>query len=49
MLCIQMCLVPDSAHGTNAASAEMAGLETVHLKTNQSGGIDMDDFEKKVL
>jgi len=44
-----MCLVPDSAHGTNAASAEMAGLETVHLKTNQSGGIDMDDFEKKVL
>ena len=45
----QKCLVPASAHGTNAASAEMAGLETVKLKTNNTGGIDMDDFKEKVL
>lgn len=49
VVCTQKCLVPTSAHGTNAASAEMAGLETVELKTNQIGGIDMDDFKKKVL
>lgn len=41
--------MPASAHGTNAASAEMAGLETVQLKTNHFGGIDMDDFKTKVL
>lgn len=40
--------MPASAHGTNAASAEMAGLETVQLKTDHIGGIDMDDFKKKV-
>ena len=48
-VCTQMCLVPASAHGTNAASAEMAGLETVQLKTNNIGGIDMDLFKKEVL
>ena len=41
--------MPASAHGTNAASAEMAGLETVQLKTNNIGGIDMDNFKKEVL
>ena len=45
----QKCLVPASAHGTNAASAEMAGLETIQLKTNNMGGIDMDFFKKEVL
>lgn len=44
-----MCLVPTSAHGTNAASAEMAGLETVKLKTNNTGGIDMENFKKEVI
>ena len=42
--------MPDSAHGTNAASAEMAGLEIVQLKTHRNTGeIDMDDFKNKVL
>jgi glycine dehydrogenase subunit 2 len=37
-------LVPDSAHGTNPASATMAGFETVTVKTLSSGTLDMDDF-----
>jgi glycine dehydrogenase subunit 2 len=37
-------LVPDSAHGTNPASATMAGLETVTVKTLPGGTLDMDDF-----
>jgi glycine dehydrogenase subunit 2 len=37
-------LVPDSAHGTNPASATMAGFETVTVKTLPSGTLDMDDF-----
>jgi glycine cleavage system P protein (glycine dehydrogenase) subunit 2 len=36
-------LVPDSAHGTNPASATMAGFETVTVKTLPSGTLDMDD------
>jgi glycine dehydrogenase subunit 2 len=37
-------LTPDSAHGTNPASAAMAGFETVTVKTLPSGTLDMDDF-----
>lgn len=43
-----MCLIPVSAHGTNAASAHMAGLEPEVLKTNSQGGVDMEDLKKKV-
>ncbi|MCC7474295.1 MAG: aminomethyl-transferring glycine dehydrogenase subunit GcvPB [Pirellulales bacterium] len=39
-------LVPDSAHGTNPASASMAGFQTVTVKTLASGAVDMDDFRR---
>ncbi len=39
-------LVPDSAHGTNPASATMAGFETVTVKTLPTGTLDMDDFRR---
>jgi glycine dehydrogenase subunit 2 len=41
-------LVPDSAHGTNPASATMAGFETVTVKTLSSGTLDMDDFYRRL-
>jgi glycine dehydrogenase subunit 2 len=41
-------LVPDNAHGTNPASAVMAGFETVTIKTMQNGGVDMADFRAKL-
>jgi glycine dehydrogenase subunit 2 len=41
-------LVPDSAHGTNPASATMAGFETVTVKTLSSGTLDMDDFQRRL-
>jgi glycine dehydrogenase subunit 2 len=39
-------LVPDSAHGTNPASATMAGLQTVTVKTTPAGTVDMGDFRR---
>ncbi len=39
-------LVPDSAHGTNPASASMAGFTTVTVKTLTSGALDMDDLAR---
>jgi glycine dehydrogenase subunit 2 len=41
-------LVPDSAHGTNPASATMAGFDTVTVKTLPSGSVDMDDLRAKL-
>jgi glycine dehydrogenase subunit 2 len=41
-------LVPDNAHGTNPASAVMAGFETVTIKTQKNGGVDMADFHAKL-
>jgi glycine dehydrogenase subunit 2 len=41
-------LVPDSAHGTNPASATMAGFESVTVKTTPTGTLDMDDFRAKL-
>jgi glycine dehydrogenase subunit 2 len=41
-------LAPDNAHGTNPASAAMAGFETVTVKTNRDGGVDMADFHAKL-
>ena len=35
-------LVPDSAHGTNPASAVMAGFSVVHIPSNEEGGVDLD-------
>ncbi|MCG3204988.1 MAG: putative glycine dehydrogenase (decarboxylating) subunit 2 [Elusimicrobia bacterium] len=41
-------LVPDSAHGTNPASAAMAGLSVVQVKSQPNGHIDMADFRSKL-
>lgn len=41
-------LAPDSAHGTNPASAKMAGLDFVTVKTTASGEVDMDDLMSKL-
>ena len=41
-------LVPDSAHGTNPASATMAGFATITVKTTPAGVVDMDDLCQKL-
>ncbi len=41
-------LAPDNAHGTNPASAVMAGFEAVTVKTNVDGGVCLEDFRKKL-
>jgi glycine dehydrogenase subunit 2 len=41
-------LVPDSAHGTNPATATMAGLRTVSIKAAPDGGIDLDGFRAAI-
>ena len=41
-------LVPDSAHGTNPASATVAGFDTVTVKSNDKGLVDLDDLKSKV-
>ncbi|MDG2146967.1 MAG: aminomethyl-transferring glycine dehydrogenase [Flavobacteriaceae bacterium] len=43
-----ICLIPSSAHGTNPASAVMAGLTVVVVKTDKHGNIDFDDLSQKV-
>jgi glycine dehydrogenase len=42
-----VCLIPASAHGTNPASAQMAGMKVVVVGTAKSGNIDMDDLKAK--
>ncbi|MDP5045434.1 MAG: aminomethyl-transferring glycine dehydrogenase, partial [Leeuwenhoekiella sp.] len=42
-----ICLIPSSAHGTNPASAVMAGMQVVVTKANESGNIDVDDLREK--
>jgi glycine dehydrogenase subunit 2 len=41
-------LVPESAHGTNPATATMAGLRTVTIKSAADGGIDLDAFRAAI-
>lgn len=41
-------VVPDSAHGTNPASATVAGFETVTVKSNEKGLVDLDDLKRVV-
>ncbi|WP_265446395.1 aminomethyl-transferring glycine dehydrogenase [Flexivirga meconopsidis] len=43
-----VCLIPASAHGTNAASAVMAGMKVVVVGTAPSGEVDMDDLKLKI-
>jgi glycine dehydrogenase len=42
-----VCLIPTSAHGTNPASAQMAGMKVVVVKAAENGDIDLDDFRAK--
>jgi glycine dehydrogenase len=45
----KVCLIPASAHGTNPASAAMAGMEVVVVKTDPNGNIDMIDLREKAV
>jgi glycine dehydrogenase len=42
-----VCLIPVSAHGTNPASAQMAGMQVVVVKSAPNGDVDLDDFREK--
>jgi glycine dehydrogenase len=42
-----ICLIPSSAHGTNPASAHMAGLEVVVVACDERGNVDLADLERK--
>jgi len=41
-------LIPDSAHGTNPASAAVAGFETVTIRSNERGLVDIEDLKRHV-
>jgi glycine cleavage system P protein (glycine dehydrogenase) len=43
-----VCLIPSSAHGTNAASAVMAGLRVVVVACDDDGNVDLDDLKARV-
>ncbi|XP_065657325.1 glycine dehydrogenase (decarboxylating), mitochondrial isoform X4 [Hydra vulgaris] len=43
-----ICIIPKSAHGTNPASAAMAGFKIVAVESDKMGGIDMTDLKSKV-
>ena len=43
-----ICLIPSSAHGTNPASAQMAGMKIVVIACDDQGNIDVDDLKTKV-
>jgi glycine dehydrogenase len=42
-----VCLIPESAHGTNPASAQMAGLQVVVVRCDANGNVDLDDLAAK--
>ncbi len=42
-----ICLIPESAHGTNPASAQMAGMQVVVTKCDAEGNVDLDDMAAK--
>ncbi|MCB0374322.1 MAG: aminomethyl-transferring glycine dehydrogenase [Sinomicrobium sp.] len=44
-----ICLIPSSAHGTNPASAVMAGMDVVVTKTDERGNIDVEDLREKAV
>jgi glycine dehydrogenase len=43
-----VCLIPSSAHGTNAASAVMAGLDVLVVATDDRGNVDVDDLRARL-
>jgi glycine dehydrogenase len=44
-----VCLIPSSAHGTNPASAAMAGMKIVIVKCDDNGNVDVDDLREKAV
>jgi glycine dehydrogenase len=42
-----VCLIPDSAHGTNPASAQMSGMKVVVVNCDDEGNVDIKDLEEK--
>ena len=42
-----VCLIPASAHGTNPASAQMAGMQVVVVRCDHDGNVDLDDLQAK--
>jgi len=44
-----ICLIPASAHGTNPASASMAGMKVVVVKTDEKGNIDVEDLKARAI
>ena len=43
----KICLIPESAHGTNPASAQMAGMKVVAINCDKKGNIDLEDLNEK--
>jgi len=43
-----ICLIPESAHGTNPASAQMVGYDVVVINCDENGDIDLDDLKNKI-
>jgi len=41
-------LIPDSAHGTNPASCTFCGYQTITVKSNSDGGVNIEDLKKKI-
>ncbi len=44
-----VCLIPSSAHGTNPASAQMAGMRVIVVSCDDAGNVDLADLEKKAV
>jgi glycine dehydrogenase len=44
----EVCLIPSSAHGTNAASAILAGMKVVVVACDEMGNVDLDDIRQKI-
>ena len=42
-----VCLIPSSAHGTNPASAQMAGMKVVVINCDNEGNVDLNDLTRK--
>ncbi|CAB4706154.1 unannotated protein [freshwater metagenome] len=45
----KICLIPSSAHGTNAASAVMAGMKVVVVDCDENGNVSLDDIKQKIV
>jgi glycine dehydrogenase len=43
-----VCLIPSSAHGTNAASAVLAGMQVVVVACDENGNVDLNDLQNKI-